>query len=77
MKLGIAGTGKIVEDALYAMEPVRETERNEAAEKWARIMEEHEHEAELKCAEDDKLREQLEAERSGQIPGQVSMEELI
>ena len=24
MKLGIAGTGKIVEDALYAIEPIRE-----------------------------------------------------
>ena len=59
------------------MEPVREAERNETAEKWARITEEQAREAELTRAEDDKLREQLEAERSGQIPGQVSMEELI
>lgn len=59
------------------MEPVRETERNETAEKWARIREKQEIEDTRKRAEAEMMREQLEAERSGQIPGQVSMEELI
>ena len=55
------------------MEPVGETERNETAEKWSEI--------EVRMAAEEKkaaeTRARLRAEMEGQIPGQMSMEDLI
>lgn len=59
------------------MKPIQESGRNEAAVKWARVQEEYDREEALKRAEEAKALEQLKAEYSRQIPGQVSMEELL
>lgn len=55
------------------MEPVGEHERNKTAEKWAEIVAEFDAE-ERKVKAD---REAIRAEMEGQIPGQMSMEDLI
>lgn len=59
------------------MEPVGETERNEAAEKWAKVQAERERREEEKRREYEKKQELEEAARTGQLPGQISMADLL
>lgn len=59
------------------MEPVGETERNEAAEKWAEVQAERDRREEEKRREYEEKQELEEAERTGQLPGQISMADLL
>lgn len=59
------------------MEPIEETERNEAAEKWAEILADKEREEEEKRRIAREKEEIEEAARTGQLPGQMSIADLI
>ena len=59
------------------MEPIGEHERNEAAEKWAEVLAEKDREEEAKRREYAEKQELEEAARTGQLPGQVSIADLL